>query len=93
MIGGGDVGATQANPNLTAGGSGGTVYAGGVPAGPQPGPSAYKLQAGSPMLGVGKDLRGAPWNQTITRDYSGNACPGSMGGTGFNIGADGCGNP
>lgn len=82
---GGDAGATTANPQLTAGGSGGTCNS---TTGPQQCPSNYMLRSGSPMIGAGADLTVSPYDQTITRDYYGNSVPRHFG-TGWNIGADG----
>lgn len=88
---GNETGSVSVNPQITSPGGGGTCYSSGVPAGPQPCPSAYVLQAGSPMIGTGLDLtsllnaRGLP---LPTRDYYGNSVPNGVG-TGYNIGADG----
>jgi hypothetical protein len=52
--------------------------------GPQPCPAAYHLDAG-PAVGGGVNLTAGPYNFTITRDYYGNAVPGT--GNCWNIGA------
>jgi hypothetical protein len=89
---GGDQSGLSVNPNLTSAGGGGTCYSSGVPAGPQPCPSAYVLQGGSPMIGTGLDLTAQPYQITVgSKDYYGNSIPNGVG-TGYNVGADG-GNP
>ena len=77
---------TAANPSLTSPGSGGTCYSSGTPAGPQPCPSAYVLQGGSAMIGVGVSIASPG-----SRDYYANTIPNGVG-SGYNIGTDG-GNP
>lgn len=78
------------NPLLNAPGTGGTVYTSGTPAEPQPAPSAYLLGTASPAIGVAVDLTQSPYDLTIPNDYYITACPGSQGGTGYNIGAAAC---
>jgi hypothetical protein len=79
------------NPSLTSPGSGGTCYSSGTAGGPQPCPSAYKLQGGSPMIGAGQNLNSTYGINPGTRDYFRNSIPNGLG-SGFNVGADG-GNP
>ena len=55
-------------------------------------PSGMKLQHGSPMVGVGLNMKTAFGITNPTRDYYGNSCPNGVG-TGYNIGADACSNP
>jgi hypothetical protein len=57
--------------------------------GPQPCPTAYELQSGSPLLGTGLDLTQSPYNLNVgTHDYFGNPLGNGVG-SGYNIGADG----
>ena len=93
-IGGGDIGATTANPLFAGnGGTGGTCHSYNIPLAPQTRPTGcsavYKLQPGSPLIGAGIDLRKPPFNLDVgSHDYWGNPIPHNVG-TGFNIGADG----
>lgn len=81
-----DAHSSTTNPNLTGVGAGGTCN---TVTGPQPCPSAYHVQSGSPVIGTGLDLRQAPYSFNVgTRDYFGNTIPHTVG-TGFNRGADG----
>ena len=93
----GDVGSITSNPSVTNSGNGGTCYSSGIPAGPQPCPSAYVLSStSSPVIGVGSNTNTdlSSFNTAFasgasaTRDYYGNAVPHAHG-SGFNIGADG----
>ena len=79
--------ASTSNPLLVGAGTGGTCYASGTPAGPQPCPHPYTLQAGSPMIGTGQNLASLYSISVGNRDYYGNALPNTVG-TGYNIGAD-----
>lgn len=74
------------DPSLTAPGSGGTCFTSGTPAGPQPCPSAYLLQAGSPMLNAGQNLPVVFGVQTGGSDYFGSVVPAPSNG-GFDVGA------
>lgn len=89
-----EVNGVTTNPSLSSGGTGGTCYSSGVPAGPQPCPSGYVLNSGSAMIGTGLSLTSQLTTFGLaapTRDYYGNAVPNGVG-TGYNLGADG-GNP
>lgn len=96
VVGGGDTGATIANPTFSGTPPfGSACYPGGgaTPNGPQNSPSAgcpstYTLGGGSTLLNAAyTGLTAAPWNQTITQDYYGNACSGS---NVHHIGASAC---
>jgi Bacterial Ig domain len=90
LVTGGDTGATTANPMLANPGNGGTcTWTPSSSTGPQPCPTAYELQSGSPLLGTGLDLTQSPYNLNVgTHDYFGNPLGNGVG-SGYNIGADG----
>lgn len=75
------------NPALTTPGSGGTCFTSGIPVGPQPCPSAYLLQAGSPMLNAGQNLPNVFGIQPGARDYFGNIVPAPSNGN-YDVGAN-----
>lgn len=84
-----DAGSVFANPSFSSAPPFTNCYSSGTPAGPQPCPAGYALNAGSPMIGVGLDLTQAPYNLNVGAvDYYGTAIPNGVG-SGFNIGADG----
>src|SRR5262249_57768472 len=72
-----ELGSIQADPLLTAPGAGGACGVSVLTTGPQPCPSAYQLQHGSPALGAGIAV-----SNDGGRDYYGNPT------TPHNIGAD-----
>jgi len=87
---GGDTSATQANPALTGGGTGGTLSwtPGAISAWPPSGnPSGYALSNGSAMKGAGANLPSQYGFDTGLRDYFANTIPGA--GSCYNIGAYG----
>lgn len=75
------------NPLLSSVGNGGTCYTSGIPAGPQSCPSAYLLQAGSPMLNAGKNIFNFTGALAGGRDYYGNVVPASSNGN-YDVGAN-----
>lgn len=75
------------DPLLTGAGAGGTCFTSGIPAGPQPCPSAYLLQAGSPMLNAGQNLPNVFGIQPGARDYFGNIVPAPSNGN-YDVGAN-----
>lgn len=89
IVPGGDTGANTSNPNFVGtGGAGGTCYSSGIPGGPQPCPSPYSLNSGSPDRSAGIDLTQAPYSLTVgTSDYYAHSIPGT--GPCYNIGAYG----
>ena len=59
----------------------------GSTAGPQPGPAAYRLGLGSPVIGAGANLTGSPYNLAVgSRDYFNGPVP-NLSASGFNMGA------
>lgn len=74
------------NPSLASVGNGGTCYASGIPAGPQSCPSAYILQAGSPMLNAGQNIFNFTGALAGGRDYYGNIVPAANGN--YDVGAN-----
>ena len=77
------------NPDIAGTpGTGGTCYTSSTspPAGPQPCPSVYQLNAGSPLIGAGADMNAVWGVENPTRDYYGKSLP-YPGGSGYPIGA------
>ena len=72
------------NPVIVNAGGGTTL---GSTTGPQPGPTAYNLGVGSPVIGAGVNLAGPPYNLVAgSRDYFANPVP-NISVAGFNMGA------
>ena len=72
------------NPLISNAGGGTTI---GSTAGPQPGPAAYRLGVGSPVIGAGVNLSGSPYTLSVgNRDYFNGPVP-NLSASGFNMGA------
>jgi hypothetical protein len=74
------------DPSLVSVGSAGTCYTSGIPSAPQPCPTGYKIQAGSPMLNAGQNIFNFTGTLPGIRDYYGNVVPAANGN--YDVGAN-----